>query len=64
LLLVMNDIPTPALRLGHESTKSTEAYLHGDNKVKQNAIETVAPLGTPPGRYKPPDRLLAFLEAL
>jgi len=64
LLLAENDIATVALWLGHESTKSTEVYLHADNKIKQKAIETVAPAGTPPGRYKPPDKLLAFLEAL
>jgi integrase/recombinase XerD len=64
LLLAKNDIATVALCLGHESTASTEAYLHANNKIKQKAIESVAPAGTPPGRYKPPDQLLAFLEAL
>jgi hypothetical protein len=52
-----------ANRLG-ESTKSTEIYLHADNKLKQQAIDRTAPTGTPPGRYQPPDRLLAFLERL
>ena len=56
------DIYTIALWLGHESTKSTEIYLHADNKLKQQAIDRTAPTGTPPGRYKPPDQLLAFLE--
>lgn len=64
LLLAKNDIATVALWLGHESITSTEIYLHADNNVKQKAIELVAPHGTPPGRYKPPDQLLAFLEAL
>jgi integrase/recombinase XerD len=58
------DILTIALWLGHASTKSTEIYLHADNKLKQQAIDRTAPTGTPPGRYKPPDRLLAFLERL
>lgn len=58
------DILTIALWLGHESTKSTEIYLHADNKLKQQAIERTAPTGTPPGRYKPPDTLLAFLASL
>jgi integrase/recombinase XerD len=58
------DIFTIALWLGHESTKSTEIYLHADNKLKQRAIERTAPTGTPPGRYKPPDTLLAFLDGL
>jgi integrase/recombinase XerD len=58
------DIFTIALWLGHESTKSTEVYLHADNKLKQRAIERTAPSGTPPGRYKPPDTLVAFLDGL
>jgi integrase/recombinase XerD len=58
------DILTIALWLGHESTKSTEIYLHADNKLKQQAIERTTPTGTPPGRYRPPDTLLAFLERL
>ena len=58
------DIHTIALWLGHESTKSTEPYLHADNKLKQRAIERTAPTGARPGRYRPPDELMAFLEAL
>ena len=58
------DIYTIALWLGHESTKSTEIYLHADNKLKQQAIDRTAPTGTPPGRYQPPDQLLAFLDSL
>jgi len=34
------------------------------NKIKQEAIDRIAPAGTPPGRYQPPDRLLAFLDRL
>ena len=58
------DTFTIALWLGHESSKSTEKYLHADNKLKQRVIEQAAPTGTPPGRYKPPDTLLAFLDEL
>jgi site-specific recombinase XerD len=58
------DILTIALWLGHESTKSTEIYLHADNRLKQQAIDRTAPSGIPPGRYRPPDPLLAFLEQL
>jgi len=58
------DIHTIALWLGHESTKSTEPYLHADNKLKQRAIERTAPTGARPGRYRPPDELMAFLEGL
>jgi site-specific recombinase XerD len=58
------DIHTIALWLGHESIKSTEPYLHADNKLKQQAIERIAPTGTRPGRYRPPDKVMAFLQAL
>jgi integrase len=58
------DIFTIALWLGHESTKSTEIYLHADNRLKQQAIDRTTPIGTPPGRYKPPDPVLAFLDGL
>jgi integrase/recombinase XerD len=58
------DIYTIALWLGHATVKSTEIYLHADNKLKQDAIERAAPFGTRPGRYRPADTLLAFLEGL
>jgi site-specific recombinase XerD len=58
------DILTIALWLGHESTKSTEIYLEADLDITQQAIERTTPLGTPPGRYRAPDALLAFLETL
>jgi integrase/recombinase XerD len=58
------DIATIALWLGHESIKTTYLYQHADNKLKQEAIDRTAPIGTPPGRYQPPDTLLAFLESL
>ena len=32
--------------------------------IKERALERTAPPRTRPGRYKPPDNLLAFLEAL
>jgi site-specific recombinase XerD len=58
------DIYTIALWLGQATVKSTEIYLHADNKLKQDAIERAAPIGTRPGRYRPADTLLAFLEGL
>ena len=58
------DIATIALWLGHESIKTTHIYEHADPTLKEQAIERTAPIGTKPGRYQPPDTLLAFLEAL
>ena len=58
------DIATIALWLGHESIKTTHIYEHADRALKERAIARTAPLGTPPGKYRPPDTLLAFLQAL
>jgi integrase/recombinase XerD len=37
---------------------------HADMALKERAIARTAPPGTTSRRYRPPDRLLAFLEAL
>lgn len=58
------DIAVLALWLGHESTKSTQAYIHADMKLKEQALARTTPAGTPVGRYTPSDPLLAFLENL
>jgi integrase/recombinase XerD len=58
------DIATIALWLGHETSRTTEIYLHAYLALKERAIQRTAPPGTTSGRYRPPDRLLAFLEAL
>jgi len=58
------DIATIALWLGHESTQTTYIYEHADPVLKEQAIARTAPLGAQPGRYQPPDTLLAFLESL
>jgi integrase/recombinase XerD len=58
------DIATIALLLGHESTQTTHIYEHADSALKERAIARTAPLGAKPGRYRPPDALLAFLESL
>jgi integrase len=58
------DIATIALLLGHESVQTTHIYEHADTALKEEAIARTAPLGIKPGRYRPPDALLAFLEDL
>jgi integrase/recombinase XerD len=64
LLLAGNDITVIALWLGHEQIATTNMYLHADMSHKQQAIDRTKPLAAKPGRYHPPDALLAFLEAL
>ncbi|HVT22112.1 MAG TPA: tyrosine-type recombinase/integrase [Mycobacteriales bacterium] len=53
-----------ALWLGHATTRSTDTYLHADLATKERALALVAPTPAAAHRYRPPDRLLAFLEAL
>jgi integrase/recombinase XerD len=58
------DITIIALWLGHENVTTTQIYLQVDMALKQQALDRTTPPTTAPGRYKPPDQLLAFLEAL
>jgi integrase/recombinase XerD len=53
-----------ALWLGHEHLETTQIYLHADLAMKERALaRTGSPVvrGT---RYRPPDRLIAFLQGL
>lgn len=58
------DTATIALWLGHEQERTTHIYLHADVGIKQRALDRATPPNGHPGRYRPPDRLLAFLENL
>jgi site-specific recombinase XerD len=53
-----------ALWLGHEQVQTTDIYLHGDLTIKQQALARTTPPNVRPGRYRPPDPLLAFLQDL
>jgi len=58
------DPVTIALWMGHESPRSTQPYIHADLKLKEKALARTSPTTTKTGRYRPPDKLLAFLEGL
>ena len=58
------DTSVIALWLGHEQVETTQIYLHADLGLKERALARTMPLHTSPGRYRPSDALLAFLEAL
>ncbi len=53
-----------ALWLGHEQVETTQIYLDADLAMKQRALARTAPPGVRPGRFRPKDSLLAFLEGL
>jgi integrase/recombinase XerD len=51
--------------LGHESTRSTQPYLHAHLAVKEAALAKVAPIGVQGlNRFRADDQLLAFLDGL
>ena len=58
------DTTVIALWLGHERVETTQIYLHADLALKEKALARTKPPDAKPGRYRPPDTLLAFLEAL
>jgi integrase len=58
------DISVIALWLGHESSETSMIYLHADMSLKERALARIAPPTTTPGRYTPPDTVLAFLDSL
>lgn len=58
------DTSVIALWLGHADVRSTDPYIHADMTIKERALALVTPPNITPGRYKPPDKLLAYLEGL
>jgi len=56
--------PRRAAHPVHETTATTQIYLHADMTLKQQALDRTVPIGGSPGRYQPPDHLLAFLQEL
>ena len=58
------DTSVIALWLGHEHVDTTQIYLHADLALKEQALATTTPSTSLPGRYQPPDKILAWLEAL
>jgi site-specific recombinase XerD len=58
------DTSVIALWLGHEQVETTQIYLHADLALKERALAKTKPLNSKPGRYRPPDTLLAFLDGL
>ncbi|WP_206310098.1 tyrosine-type recombinase/integrase [Streptomyces sp. A0592] len=64
LLQAGGDTTVIALWLGHAGVRSTDAYVHADMTIKEKALALTAPVATRPGRYRPTDKVLAFLDRL
>jgi site-specific recombinase XerD len=58
------DCSVIALWLGHESMETTAIYLHADMRLKEQALAKTDATDAPQGRYRPDDKLMAFLRNL
>ena len=47
--------------LGHELIETTQVYLDANLELKQRVLDAVTPVNGKPSRYRPDDKLLAFL---
>src|ERR1700677_1086829 len=63
VLQATKDIRKGSLWLGHSDLTTTAAYVRADPTEKLEAIEAVVPLSLRKGKFRPPDKLLAFLKA-
>jgi integrase/recombinase XerD len=53
-----------AIWLGHESVETTQIYLAADLAMKEEILSRTRPIAAASTRYRPNDRLLAFLQGL
>ena len=58
------DVSVIALMLGHESPATTHQYVELDLRMKEQCLHKLQSPKTKLTRFKPSDRLLAFLETL
>jgi len=57
------DIRKVALWLGHERMETSEIYVAGDPNEKLEILKAVVPPSLRPGKFSPPDALIASLKA-
>lgn len=62
VLKATGDIRQVALWLGHASTTTSEIYLELDPLQKLQAVAGAIPPALRPGKFRPPDRLIASLR--
>lgn len=58
------DIAVIAVWLGHDSIETTNVDVHANLAMKEAALAKIQTMDTPFRRFRPDDRLLAFLESL
>ena len=58
------DTTVISLWLGHAGIRSTDPYVHADMTIKEKALALTTPVTATPGRYRPSDKVLAFLDSL
>ena len=58
------DVNVIALWLGHESPSTTHMYVEADLAMKERALSRLEAPDVKPARYRPPDTLMRFLQAL
>jgi site-specific recombinase XerD len=58
------DFSVIALCLGHESATTTHRYVEADLAMKDKALARLQQPATKMRRYRPPDSLMQFLQAL
>ncbi|MFJ9588669.1 tyrosine-type recombinase/integrase [Streptomyces acidicola] len=58
------DITVIALWLGHAGVRSTDAYVHAGMTIMEKALALTTPVSARPGRFRPTDKILAFLDSL
>jgi site-specific recombinase XerD len=58
------DISVIALWLGHESPATTHMYVEADLAMKERALKNLQAPQSGSVRYRPPDRVLEFLQSL
>jgi len=58
------DLSTIALWLGHENVQTTSIYLQADMQLKEKALARTTATKARASRFRPGDRVLAFLKGL
>lgn len=58
------DTSVIALWLGHESIETTHIYLDADLALKEKILAKTIPFDSKPGKFRPDDRLMTFLNQL